>query len=303
MIKKLIKWLQSPMFQAAHDYANVYLKLLAEMKQLSKLFNIPLEHASILDVGCGYHYPNVILFTENGFKIEGLDIIDIFYRDNIIKIIKIYKFNLKQIIKILLKNIYFKMYYYYLQRFAEIDSINHNQYRLTTYDGKKMPYPDNSFDFVISNAVLEHVKDVYSFASEIYRVTKKGGCVIINYHNYYSFSGNHLDYELNRRYPWGHLTGELKEQIFLNKLNPEEVKEIFKSFFDKVWLYYLDEYHNTLRYDESSLPLCTESPHLFKWEGQNYLTPSLLRKIKSNYPEISEKLLLSKGFKVICVKT
>lgn len=302
MINKIIKWLQSPMFQAVHDYANVYRKLLAEMKQLSKLFNIPLEHASILDVGCGYHYPNVILFTENGLKIEGLDIIEEFYRDDILVLLKRHK-NPKYILKNLLRKYYFKKYYLYLQQFAEIDSINHKHYRLTTYDGKKMPYPDNSFDFVISNAVLEHVEDVYSFASEIFRVTKEGGCVILNWHNYYSFSGNHLDYELNRRYPWGHLTGELKERIFLNKLKPEEVKEIFKSFFDKVWLYFMDEYHNTLRYDESSLPLCTESPHLFKWEAEKLLTPSLLEKIKSRYPDISKKLLLSKSFKIICVKT
>lgn len=41
--------------------------------------------------------------------------------------------------------------------------------------GERLPFEDESFDAIISVAVLEHVKDPFQCASEIARVLKKGG--------------------------------------------------------------------------------------------------------------------------------
>ncbi|WP_170950234.1 class I SAM-dependent methyltransferase [Mesorhizobium sp. WSM3864] len=55
---------------------------------------------------------------------------------------------------------------------------------------EKMPFKDNSFDFVISNAVLEHVRDPFSAAREMTRVLKPGGEMFVHvpflqpYHGY-----------------------------------------------------------------------------------------------------------------------
>jgi len=38
-----------------------------------------------------------------------------------------------------------------------------------------LSFKDNMFDFILCNAVLEHVKDPFKCASEMYRVTKPGG--------------------------------------------------------------------------------------------------------------------------------
>lgn len=37
------------------------------------------------------------------------------------------------------------------------------------------PFPDNEFDLVVSNHVVEHVPDVMAFVTELYRITKPGG--------------------------------------------------------------------------------------------------------------------------------
>ena len=37
------------------------------------------------------------------------------------------------------------------------------------------PFPDNEFDLVVSNHVVEHVPDVMAFITELYRVTLAGG--------------------------------------------------------------------------------------------------------------------------------
>lgn len=45
----------------------------------------------------------------------------------------------------------------------------------------RLPYEDNSFDFVIADQVLEHVRDIDAFSAEIARVLRKGG-VFIGYY-------------------------------------------------------------------------------------------------------------------------
>lgn len=37
------------------------------------------------------------------------------------------------------------------------------------------PFPDNEFDLIVSNHVVEHVPDVMAFVSELYRIAKPGG--------------------------------------------------------------------------------------------------------------------------------
>ncbi|MGB8852706.1 MAG: methyltransferase domain-containing protein [Pirellulales bacterium] len=58
-------------------------------------------------------------------------------------------------------------------------------YEIVAYDttdvvgvGEELPFTDNSFDAVISNAVLEHVKDPFRCAREIARVLKPGGDLV-----------------------------------------------------------------------------------------------------------------------------
>lgn len=46
------------------------------------------------------------------------------------------------------------------------------------YDGKTLPFPDASQDFVYSSHVLEHIEDYKNAIREWYRVTKVGGFII-----------------------------------------------------------------------------------------------------------------------------
>jgi SAM-dependent methyltransferase len=65
-------------------------------------------------------------------------------------------------------------------------------------DGQFLPFPDNLFDTIVSIDVLEHVADPAKFISEIYRVLKPSGKVILSTpfffwlheepHDYYRFS-------------------------------------------------------------------------------------------------------------------
>jgi SAM-dependent methyltransferase len=47
-----------------------------------------------------------------------------------------------------------------------------------TYDGKRVPFPDGSFDLVYSRQVLEHVPDPLAHLQEVARVLRAGGAFI-----------------------------------------------------------------------------------------------------------------------------
>ena len=50
--------------------------------------------------------------------------------------------------------------------------------KISLYDGDTIPYPDNYFNTIVSNCVLEHIPDVKSSLKEIQRVLKPGGFFI-----------------------------------------------------------------------------------------------------------------------------
>jgi len=50
---------------------------------------------------------------------------------------------------------------------------------VTYYDGKTLPYDDNSFDHVLCTEVLEHVPDPAAFLLDLKRVLRRGGTLIL----------------------------------------------------------------------------------------------------------------------------
>ncbi len=63
---------------ADHDYLNVFLK---SKKDAEELLSIELSEASVLIIGCGYKYPEVLLYSCFAKEVYGVDILNVFYRD------------------------------------------------------------------------------------------------------------------------------------------------------------------------------------------------------------------------------
>jgi SAM-dependent methyltransferase len=59
-------------------------------------------------------------------------------------------------------------------------------------DGMALPFPDASFDLVLSHAVIEHVADAPLYLRECARVLAPGGHVYLSTAPYLSFAGAHL---------------------------------------------------------------------------------------------------------------
>jgi SAM-dependent methyltransferase len=59
-------------------------------------------------------------------------------------------------------------------------------------DGMRLPFPDQSFDLVLSHAVIEHVADAPLYLQECRRVLAAGGRCFLSTAPYLSFAGAHL---------------------------------------------------------------------------------------------------------------
>lgn len=68
------------------------------------------------------------------------------------------------------------------QHFANVIQLDIFQYPSTDVVGNalRLPFQDGMFDGVISQAVLEHVADPFQYASELYRVLRPGGLVLVD---------------------------------------------------------------------------------------------------------------------------
>jgi SAM-dependent methyltransferase len=98
---------------------------------------------------------------------------------------------------------------------------------LNSYAGGRFPFPNESFDVVISSAVLEHVMDMDAFVAECARVMKPDGVLDMWWHNWYCPSGSHVEPPDRAMGPWGHLVGGPSYE-HLNHLDPTRIAEAFE---------------------------------------------------------------------------
>jgi SAM-dependent methyltransferase len=64
--------------------------------------------------------------------------------------------------------------------------------RFAVADGQALPFRDDSFDLLLSHAVIEHVADAPRYLRECARVLRPGGWMYLSTAPYLSFAGAHL---------------------------------------------------------------------------------------------------------------
>ena len=275
--------------KADHDYFMCFLKSKTDI--VSNLAT-PLKTASILVVGSGYFYPDVIFYSACAGNVVGIDVKGCFWRDGFFKTgltsLKRRKGGKKIVLAAIdtFKSRFLirKNYYGQLERHLG-RRVEHAKLDLISYDGKDIPFNDNTFDAVISNAVLEHVKDLPGIIKEMARVTKKSGVNYHLYHNYYSFSGNHKPHGLNKMHPWGHLRGLIRTNPeHLNRVQILDLENIFLSHFNEVKVFPIDRNHNKRGIDDE-----------FRWEEE-----ALFQSYRDDLERrFAKEMLLSRGYLVV----
>ena len=233
----------SPRETALHDYYNVYEKTKRRLEELIQ--DRPLTECRILDLGCGYSYPMVALFNGEVAEICGADIETAFFRDGRVRTFRATareRGTLRAVKRAGPVYSFHRRYHRVLAALAD-RSPEHAALSLHTYDGHRLPFPDEHFHAVISNAVLEQVKDLQSFVDESARVLRSGGVVDMLWHNFYCPSGGYRDSREAARSPWGHLTGESPASHLLNRKRPDEMQQAFAKRFTILRLVGADRNH------------------------------------------------------------
>ena len=163
--------------------------------------------------------------------------------------------------------------------------------RFVAADPSVSDYPlhSESFDLVATNAVVEHVADVSSFAKETKRLLAKGGYFFAIIHNFLSISGGHnLEWAFPDEYPsckvppWDHLRQDsFPAWSHLNRLKPDEYYAAFSKYLEVVLFEGRD-----INHDPGGL------------EGERFLTEDLAVELAA-YPR---ELLLTRAYCIICRK-
>lgn len=248
---------------------------------METLFGGPIRGKRILDVGCGRRYPNVLLFTNVGNIVVGVDLEVVGpgfgkYR-NIIG-----TNGLERGVKTFLREAIFdRMYHAQLEKLLG-SHLDKGDLDLRVGNAESLCFKDDAFDIVISNAVLEHIRDVGRTVSEMKRVVKPGGFCYAGIHLFPSLSGGHsLDWvfpDIERPEhipPWDHLRGNLfPVGVHLNRFREKDYRQVFEDQMKIVdWI--------------------TE-----RYEGEDLLTPE----IKEELSGYTKEELLKREITVIAAK-
>jgi len=99
--------------------------------------------------------------------------------------------------------------------------------KLDTFDAKKTPYLDNSFDKIFSISVLEHVPDYgdIEIVKEGYRILKKGGQFIITLPAYKTYMEEWVTMNIS----WPTKKNEKGESFFQRRYNKRVILERFAN--------------------------------------------------------------------------
>lgn len=109
--------------------------------------------------------------------------------------------------------------------------------KLCAMDAKNMTFASNSFDFIYSFNVFEHLPDPAGVLKEIVRVLKPGGCVVCHFHLFTSDSGCHdvkiLSGDRQNMPFWPHLRPRYQQLVenaaYINQLRIAQWGPIFES--------------------------------------------------------------------------
>lgn len=276
---------------AKHDYRNVFYKAIRDLRH----FGVTNLHGKqVLDLGCGQRFPFALLLAANGAEVTALDID--YVRCDFLPVAawRIFRHNgLKRAAKSITRRLLFDRKYYYALESEAGKALKSYFSRISFVAGDphstSYPLPSNYFDLIVSNAVVEHVKDISGFASEIHRLLRRGGHFHAIIHNFYSLSGGHClewaypDEEPSTHIPpWDHLrNNKFPIFVYLNHLKPDEYRHAFKRFLEVLLFEPRNINHNREGY-----------------EGERFLTPEIEDELHA-YPR---KLLLARSWCMICRK-
>jgi SAM-dependent methyltransferase len=190
----------------------------------------------ILEIGCGQRASQTILFQAAGAHAIGIDREVPTYHLRVKRFFRIIKINgLERAIKSLCRHFCFDHQFFKQLSRRTGKNLPPAGVNVGLMNAAKLAFPDDSFDFIFSSLVFEHIDDVPAAVAEVNRVLKPEGTAWINIHLFPSLSGgHHKDWTDPRKWPstpvppWDHLReNRYPADHSLNKLRLGDYRRIF----------------------------------------------------------------------------
>jgi len=190
----------------------------------------------ILEIGCGQRASQTILFQAEGVHAIGIDREVPTYHLSIKRFFRIIKINgLERALKSLIRHFFFDHQFFKQLSRQTGKNLPPDGVYVGLMNAAQLAFPDDSFDFIFSSLVFEHIDDVPAAVAEVNRVLRPDGTAWINIHLFPSLSGgHHKDWTDPRKWPspqvppWDHLReNRYPADYSLNKLRLGDYRRIF----------------------------------------------------------------------------
>lgn len=203
----------------------------------------PVTDADVLEIGCGQRATATLILHTLRARVIGIDYDHTEARLSLRSLLTSAQQNgFQRALKTLVRHTFFDRPYY-----AEIERLLGQPLLRDGIDIRRMDachlaLPDDSIDYIISHAVLEHIYDVPAAAAEMRRVLRPGGVARLSIHLFPCPSGGHrMEWAFPDERPsatippWDHLRQrQFPAHAYLNELRESDYRSIFARHFEIV---------------------------------------------------------------------
>ncbi len=192
--------------------------------------------ARVLDLGCGQQASQTLLFHMDGARVTGIDSEVPTFRMGPGVFGSSWKRNgPERAVKSLARHVLFDRAYFKGLASAYGRKLPLSEVDVRIMDATAMTFEDDTFDFIYSMAVFEHIEDIAGAAREVARVLKPTGVAVIVPHLFPCLSGgHHLEWARpdaapsTRVPPWDHLREwRFPANVYLNRLCRADYDRVF----------------------------------------------------------------------------
>lgn len=197
----------------------------------------------ILEIGCGQRASQTILFEAEGAHAIGIDREFPTYQMSPKRFFRIIKINgLERALKSLFRHFFFDHQFFKQLSRQTGKNLPPEEVNVGLMDAAQLSFPDDSFDFIFSSLVFEHIDNIPAAVAEVNRVLKPDGTAWINIHLFPSLSGgHHKDWTDPRKWPspkvppWDHLReNRYPADGTLNKMRLGDYRRIFADSLEVI---------------------------------------------------------------------
>jgi SAM-dependent methyltransferase len=206
-------------------------------------WGIGIEGARVLDIGTGDRAPMALLFAADGASVTALDlfVVQVGRRRPLMWARRLRQDGVRVVARMVVRDAVHTFRYWRALKAISGHRLDGERVRYVRADAAALPFPDQTFDLVVSSAVWEHLPDLPAATAESFRVLRPGGVAIIQIALFPGLQGGHHAawhagfHGAGSIRPWDHLYNDHRPfPLYLNGLRESDYQAAFDAVYENV---------------------------------------------------------------------